>query len=163
VLTISLSIYPKETHADVVVNVIPFENQVVKGSMLDVNVTVFEDGVPVGNARVKLTFSQLSTEFEVSSSMFAKLQPGVYKTTFNTSSLAIGMWSLTSEVQARGDTHYGQSSVTIIESPKRQTSENVVFLIIAAAGICIGAVGLAYVSAIELFGSRKKKKKRKRK
>jgi H+/Cl- antiporter ClcA len=73
------------------------------------------------------------------------------------------MWSLTSEVQARGDTHYGQSSVTIIESPKRQTSENVVFLIIAAAGICIGAVGLVYVSAIELFGSRKKKKKRKRK
>ena len=77
VLTISLSIYPKETHADVVVNVIPFENQVVKGSMLDVNVTVFDNGDPVGNARIKLTFSQLSTEFEVTSSMFAKLELGV--------------------------------------------------------------------------------------
>jgi hypothetical protein len=161
-LTISLSIYPKETQADVVVNVVPFENQVVKGSMLDINVTVFENGDPVRNARVKLTFTQLSTEFEVTSSMFAKLEPGVYKTTFNTSSLAIGKWSLTAEVEARGDTHLGESSITIMDSPERETSENIVFLIIAAAGICAGAVGLAYVSAIELFGS-KKKKKRKRK
>jgi hypothetical protein len=162
VLTISLSIYPKETHADVVVTVVPYENQVVKGELLEVNVTVFENEDPVGNARVKLTFSQLSTEFEVSSSMFAKLQLGVYKTTFNTSSLTIGKWSLTAEVQARGDTHYGQSSITIMESPKRQTSENLVFLIIAAAGIGIGAVGLAYVSAIELFGTRKKKKRKRK-
>lgn len=162
VLTISLSIYPKETHADVAVNVIPYENQVVKGDLLEVNVTVFDNGDPVGNARITLTFSQLSTEFEVPSSMFAKLQTGIYKTTFNTSSLAIGKWSLTAEVQARGDTHYGQSSVAIIESPERETSENLVFLIIAAAGICIGVVGLAYASAIELFGT-KKKKKRKRK
>jgi len=69
---------------------------------------------------------------------------------------------LKAEVQAIGDTHYGQSSVTIINSPERKTSENPVFLIIATAGICIGIVGLAYVSGIELFGT-KKKKKRKRK
>lgn len=162
VLTISLSIYPKETHADVAVNIIPFENQVVKGTMLDVNVTVFDNGNPVGNARIKLTFSQLSKEFEVKSSMFAKLQPGVYKTTFNTSSLTIGTWNLTAEVQAGGDTYYGQSSVTIINPPERETSENPVFLIIAAAGICIGAVALAYVSAIELFGTRKKKKRKRK-
>jgi hypothetical protein len=49
-----------------------------------------------------------------------------------------------------------------MESPKRQTSENLVFLIIAAAGIGIGAVGLAYVSAIELFGTRKKKKRKRK-
>ena len=76
VLTISLSIYPKETHADVVVTVVPYENQVVKGTMLDVNVTVFYNGDPVGNARVKLPFSQLSTEYEVSSSMFSnRIEP----------------------------------------------------------------------------------------
>lgn len=162
VLTISLSIYPKETHADVAVTVIPYENQVIKGELLEVNVTVFDNGDPVDNARIKLTLSQLSTEFEVTSSKFSKLQSGVYKTTFNTSSLTIGTWSLTTEVQARGDTHYGQSTVTIMESPKRQTSENLVFLIIAAAGICFGAVGLAYVSAIELFGTRKKKKRKRK-
>ena len=162
VLTISLSIYPKETHADVVVTVTPYQNQVVKGDLLEVNVTVFDNGDPVGNARIKLTLSQLSREFEVTSSMFVKLQTGIYKTTFNTSSLAIGTWSLTAEVQARGDTYYGQSSVTIITSPEMETSENPVFLIIAAAGICIVAIGLAYVSVIELFGTRKKKKRKRK-
>jgi hypothetical protein len=160
-LTISLSIYPKETHADVDVTVIPFEKQVVKGDLLEVNVTVFDDGNAVGNARIKLTLRQLSQEFETT--QFTKLQPGVYKTSFNTTVLTIGQWSLTAEVQAGGDTHYGETSVAITESPERETSENPVFLIIAAAGMCIGAVGIVYWTSIELMGKGKKRKKRKKK
>jgi len=142
------------------VQVIPFENQVIIGELLEVNVTVFDDGDAVGNARIKLTLKQLSTEFETT--QFLKIQTGVYQASFNTTSLTIGKWSLIAEVKAGGDTHYGESSVTIISSPQRETSDNLMFLIIAVAGICIGAVGLVYVSAIELFGTRKKKKRKRK-
>lgn len=143
------------------VQVIPSEKQVVKGDLFEINVTVFDNGDAVGNARIKLTLSQLSTEFETTK--FTKLQSGVYQTSFNTTSLTIGKWSLTAEVQAGGDTHYGESSVTIVESQESEKSQNPAFLIISILGISIAAVGLVYWASTELLGLGKKKKKRKKK
>ncbi|MFX1519565.1 MAG: hypothetical protein ACFFCD_06575 [Promethearchaeota archaeon] len=143
------------------VQVIPFEKQVVKGELLEVNVTVFDKGNAIGNAKIKLILKQRSTEHETTD--FTKLQPGVYKTSFNTTVLTIGQWSLTAEVHAGGDTYYGTASVAITESPEPETSENPVFLIISVAGICIGTVGLVLWTSIELMGKRKKRKKRKKK
>lgn len=143
------------------IQVIPFEQQVVQGDLLEVNVTVFDNGNAVGNAKIKLTLNQLSTEFETT--QFTKLQPGIYKTSFNTTSLTIGLWSLTAEVQAGGDTHYAEASVTIIESPESERSQNPVFFIISVVGICIGAIGFVYLASTELLGTRKKKKKRRKK
>ena len=87
----------------------------------------------------------------------------MYQTSFNTTSLSIGKWSLTAEVHAGGDKYHGESSVTIVESQESEKSQNPAFLIISILGISIAAVGLVYWASTELLGRGKKKKRRKKK
>jgi hypothetical protein len=122
------------------INITLNATQIVRGSILGINVTITDNETPVRVSNITMFYTQGNVEHNLTD--FQELEKGTYFTTLNTTSLNRGWWKVNVQVEKGGTTESEETRFAVVVELKKREYPSPIFLsfIITTTVIVVSAI-----------------------